>query len=291
MDRRGAEGFTLIELMTVVLILAALITIAVPVYAASSKQAAAMTCLASRTIVERGASVYRAKEGTSAATIGTLVSAGYLKTLPACPTKGIYVFDSRRDGGTDSVYCSVHFAGTAGSLFSGDPASGAAWLRSIMGAWSTSGGWLSPSLTNWQNRGVFGDPAWKDTTLTTKAILNSGSGYGIYFRTTVDGAGLPSGYCFQYDPGLGNKFVLRKVTGGAESGPIATTSMPSGFAVSGTPHDISVTTIGSHIVVKVDGVVVIDTVDTTFAQGQAGFRTWGSSNVQFGPVNVTPAVP
>lgn len=291
MCARNEEGFTLVELMTVVLILGALVAIAIPVYSATTKQAAAVTCFASRTIVERAAATYSSKVGTSVASVSELVSKGYLKALPVCPSRGVYVFDSRQSGGDDSVYCSVHFAGLAGLLFGGDPGNQSSWLRGLMGGWSSSNGWLTPSLAHWQNRGVFGDAAWKDITISTKAILNSGSGYGLYFRTTVDGTGLPSGYCFQYDPGLGNKFVLRKVTAGAESGPIATTAMPSGFVVNGAPHDVTITTIGNHIIVKVDGVIVIDTVDSTFTQGQAGFRTWGTSNVQFGPVNVTPAVP
>lgn len=91
-----------------------------------------------------------------------------------------------------------------------------------------------------------------------------------------------SGYCPQFDPGLGNKFVVRKVVNGAESSPIAIASMPPGFSVYGTPHDITIHAEGSHITVLVDGVKVLDFVDSTFASGGAGLRSWdGTATVGF----------
>lgn len=100
-------------------------------------------------------------------------------------------------------------------------------------------------------------------------------------------AGKPdiSGYCFQFDPGLGNKFVVRKVVNGKESSPIAIASMPPGFGVYGTPHGITINAEGSHITVLVDGVKVLDFVDSTLASGGAGLRSW-DGNVPVGFISV-----
>jgi len=163
-------------------------------------------------------------------------------------------------------------------------------MTMIMGAWKAVAGGFSAGAG--QNRALFGDPAWTDTTITTKMSLAQGSrGGGVFFRASNTKAGL-NGYCFQIDPGAGNRFVLRKWVNGAEvNNPnIALVDFPKGMSVYNTPHDISITTVGSRIVVKVDGAVVVDKVDTSFASGQAGLRNWyGDASV--GPISVTKAVP
>jgi hypothetical protein len=58
--------------------------------------------------------------------------------------------------------------------------------------------------------------------------------------------------------------------------------MPAGFSFYGTPHDITINAVGSHIVIKVDGRKVLDFNDSTFASGSAGLRSWdGNSTVGF----------
>jgi hypothetical protein len=113
--------------------------------------------------------------------------------------------------------------------------------------------------------------------LDVNATMVSGAnvGYGVYFRS--DGEPSITGYCFQFDPGAGNKFTVRKVNNGVESGAIQSVSMPSGFSVIGTPHAISISAVGSHIVIKVDGATVLDFTDSTFTSRSAGLRTWGSN--------------
>ena len=115
--------------------------------------------------------------------------------------------------------------------------------------------------------------------LDVNATISSGSGYGVYFR--ADGKSKISGYCFQYDPGVGNKFIVRKVVAGVESAPIAQVKFPAGFSVYDASHAITISAVGSHIVCKVDGASMLDFNDSTFASGGAGLRSWGSSAVSF----------
>ena len=39
--------------------------------------------------------------------------------------------------------------------------------------------------------------------------------------------------------------------------------------------------MGSHIVIEVDGVTMLDFYDSSFASGSAGLRSWGGSQVSF----------
>jgi prepilin-type N-terminal cleavage/methylation domain-containing protein len=160
-----------------------------------------------------------------------------------------------------------------------------AGLISLMGSWSASGGVLNPSTIPYQNRLVAAGGPWTDFIFDTTAQLVTGNGYGLYYR--CDSNPNITGYIFQFDPGLGNKFVVRKVAGGNETSPIQTVSMPAGFRVNGQ-HSISVSVQGDHQVIKVDGTVVMDFHDSTYSSGTVGLRSWAYSNVNFTDFNVIP---
>ena len=150
-------------------------------------------------------------------------------------------------------------------------------FTSLLGSWLAGNGVLSPTGSS-ENRLVANGGPWEDFTFETTATLVSGnsSGYGLYYRCTND----PniSGYIFQFDPGLGNQFVVRKVEGGKESNPFQTVNMPAGFAVNGE-HQISIGVQGIHHIIKIDGNTVLDFVDTRFSSGTVGTRTWSNAGV------------
>jgi type IV pilus assembly protein PilA len=288
MPRRDA-GFSLLELLVVVLVIGALVAIAIPIFASATAHARATTCLANRTIIERAAPEYRTTEGTAATTLQDFVNKELVAAMPKCPSGGVYVWSSGGDNaGDDKLLCSVHFAGAAGPVWTSDW-SNLSSLSIVSGGWTLVNGQMVPTPPN-GGAALFKSPTPADFQLESTAVLNSGPGYGIYFRSTVVGGAI-SGYAFQFDPGLGNKFVVRKVTNGAESGPIAMSSMPTGYPIYGTAHKTTITAIGSHIVVKVDGVPVLDFVDSTYASGQTGMRAWYGSNVGFNSVSAYSAAP
>jgi hypothetical protein len=111
--------------------------------------------------------------------------------------------------------------------------------------------------------------------VTATMVSGTNAGYGVYFRS--DGKPNITGYCFQFDPGAGNMFTVRKVTNGQEAGAFQKVPMPAGFALTDTPHDIQINAVGDHFVIKVDGTSVLDFKDSTFTSGSAGLRTWGPS--------------
>ena len=141
-----------------------------------------------------------------------------------------------------------------------------------------------------ENRVAFGQLNWTDYVVHVTATLVSGSGYGVYYRS--DGkAGLQpgiTGYCFQFDPGL-SQLLVRKVVDGYESEPFQSVPMPAAVvAALSSPHVISVSVMGDHHVISVDGAVVLDFHDDSFSSGMAGLRGWNDCDPSFSAISVIP---
>jgi type II secretory pathway pseudopilin PulG len=283
MNRKNRiRGYMLVELLIVIALLAALISIAVPSYIAYTETARAAACLSNRHNIEQDKRAsYMNNEAQS------LVIDNRYK----CPSGGVYAWLVTDP--TQPVYprvgCSRHYASlpvTNLSLFTSD-LSNMSGFNVLTGKWQISNGLLIPTSDGQEHRIAFGDPKWQDYTISVNVTLTSGSGYGIYYR--ADGKTNISGYSFQYDPGWNNKFIVRRVFNGKEeSAPFQTVNMPAGFPIYNTAHDISVTVLGSRQIIKIDGQTVLDFKDTAFASGMGGFRSWGNSKVAFDSVNVTP---
>jgi type IV pilus assembly protein PilA len=83
---RKEEGFTLVELMVVVLIIGILVAIAIPVFNAAKANAQKKSCFASQRTIEGAAQTFAADDagGVPASSVAQLVPA-YIKVAPICP--------------------------------------------------------------------------------------------------------------------------------------------------------------------------------------------------------------
>jgi hypothetical protein len=132
-----------------------------------------------------------------------------------------------------------------------------------------------------------------DMVLTTNATLQSGSGYGIWFRSGLDSLSRIYGYSFQYDPLYGNAFIIRHWYQGNECGtPIARKSFPTGWAIN-AKHQLVVVAKGDTMWASMDGQEIFRVNSLAAAaaaspckfplpQGtRIGFRTWHTSPATF----------
>jgi len=101
--RKDQSGFTLVELMVVVLIIGILVAIAIPVFANVKDKARLRTCQGNQRTIEGAAQQYYATNGTlwtqtrrfngnnTANTVDVLKPA-YIKIAPKCPRSGLYYY-------------------------------------------------------------------------------------------------------------------------------------------------------------------------------------------------------
>ena len=150
--------------------------------------------------------------------------------------------------------------------------------RPLAGAkWSVVNGQLVPPVTGGSSRSA--TPPGPTCSSTSTPPSSSGSGYGVYFRS--DGKSKISGYCFQFDPGVGNKFIVRKVVDRSGVRADRQVKFPAGFSIyDASSRDHHQRRRQPH---RLQGRrrQLLDFNDTTFASGGAGLRSWGSSAVSF----------
>jgi Flp pilus assembly pilin Flp len=148
-----------------------------------------------------------------------------------------------------------------------------------------------PANNAWQSTSVVNAVPWTnpDITLTSTMRLvlppeTTGYGYGIWLRAAPNTSTktVPSGYTFQVDPGMGNRFALKIWNDGAET-TLAMSNFPAGFNPM-VDNQISVSMVGEQFVATVNGTEVLrvnNLADLAAAKGktaptgtQFGLRTW-----------------
>src|SRR3712207_5017297 len=92
--RRGAQGFTLVEIMVAVLIMSTILAIAVPNFVQARANATSKTCyynLEKLYLAKQQWAMDNNKHTTATPNLSDLVGPGlYIKSLPACPMAGAY---------------------------------------------------------------------------------------------------------------------------------------------------------------------------------------------------------
>lgn len=82
---QNEKGFTLIELMVVVLIIGILVAIAIPVFSSTADKARLGACEANLRTIDGAIAQYQAEYSSDPADPTALVTAQFLRTEPTCP--------------------------------------------------------------------------------------------------------------------------------------------------------------------------------------------------------------
>ena len=154
------------------------------------------------------------------------------------------------------------------------------------GSWSVAGGILSITGSGERRAILDGDEGWDDYVVRsfgriTGGIQSGGSGYAIYVRVTGTARNI-NAYAFQVDPGLGNRFALRKVTDGRESGVLVWGAPAADFDWLEW-HEVTIVARENSFTMYVDGIEVLRYTDNDnpFMNGRVGLRSWGPTQIEF----------
>ena len=95
MLKRDSKGFTLVELMVVLLIIGILVAIAIPIYNSTQENARLKACQSNLRTIDGAISQYQADGGdvSTLTDVGQLVPT-YIKEVPKCPSGGTYSIDN-----------------------------------------------------------------------------------------------------------------------------------------------------------------------------------------------------
>ena len=113
---RNNKGFTLIELMIVVVIIGILAAIAIPNFLKVQNKAKDKACLSNRKVLYDACNKYLMDTSADVSASGSLLAdptatgweGPYVKEFPSCPTAGAYSFGAVYATGTISVSCTSH---------------------------------------------------------------------------------------------------------------------------------------------------------------------------------------
>lgn len=99
--RSHEQGFTLVELMVVVLIIGILVSVAIPVFKAATNAASRSTCLSNQRMIEGAVPSYisgggamwsqtHSLDGGGTADTCDILIPGYISKAPECPQSGLF---------------------------------------------------------------------------------------------------------------------------------------------------------------------------------------------------------
>lgn len=111
MNKKMQKGFTLVEIMIVVAIIAILAAIAIPNFIAYRNESQGNACVSNMSSIKTAAESYLTKHPDATSFTATELApdngTGFLKKMPTCPKGGAYTV-TKDDSGAIVVTCGKH---------------------------------------------------------------------------------------------------------------------------------------------------------------------------------------
>jgi len=128
-DARRESGFTLIELVVVMAIIAILASLAIPIFTAQIQRAKEAVLREDLHVMRNAIDAYTMDKGKAPQSLDDLVQAGYLRAIPVDPmthssdtwvtdTSDTYESVDESEPGIDDVHSGSQDAGSNGTLYS-----------------------------------------------------------------------------------------------------------------------------------------------------------------------------
>ena len=298
------KGFTIVELIIVMAVIAILLAIAIPVYINIVDKAKISTDLANLDTLNRVTAAYRFSENitnddtfhgisTDEARMQKLVDTKYLSNTVSTVAEGEsfnWIVDSQR--WAYSLY-ELAGPGSASYLFSGLSLDD--FLKT--GSWHIGDEGFSSGYGL-----LFIDNSQDEYTLKSTAQLSEGTGggYGILFETSLTDPDHDTGYVLQFDRGY-NGIIIRPRANGSEGSPLLVLHNDDNSIIPASKSDewwsqeheitLQVTQSGAQEGTKIMSAWIDDTQiisDWQFESSVAadnnftGFRSWGDTTVYSG---------
>ena len=269
MQRRAAatQGFTLIELLIVVIIIGILAAIAIPAYAAQRDRAKDAAVKEGSHIIQTAVMAYAADHG------GAYPATEYVTYTPADPTAD-NLGNEYLDTWPRNPWTGKPMANSGSTVvFNTDFASVAAGAPIVGGKWSVVDGRLVPPAQRREPHRL------RRPSLDRRAGGRDGDA-GDAGPATASTSGPPDlktshqRLCFQYDPGVGNKFIVRKVINGASRRRSPRGSCPPASASTASPTTSAIER-RRHDIVSRWTARPSSTSTTHLLSGGTGLRCWG----------------
>ncbi len=321
---QNKDGFTLIELIVVILILGIISAIAAPNVVRYIEKSRESVCISSRTNIIR--KYFVVKASNQDVTLEDILSNPdniYFPKAVQCPSAGNYSVEDYAASGY-SVNCSVHSDGESVSTLSTDFVFDFNLIKSIdnipggslqVGDWEiTSDGnkYTLHNTRNGENRILFKNEN-EEYSINTSVQLssrtgnNSGNGYGIIFEASTTQEGNDSGYIFQLNKNSSSGMLsIRQRENGQDNDPILVldpADVIPNFDSSwwDNSHDIEIRVSKINettktVAIFIDNQEITSTTNPSTLQvasvnateNYIGYRTWGNSQADIDSVSVSP---